>query len=99
MTKQRHLAPTKKYFVTREPKKNTKVLLLLKDDLKPYLSKAQRESLLLDVGDQYKAAKKKEQNENMPKITMSVAAVQVMEGKITNEQFIKGIEEGWILVS
>lgn len=98
MTKQRHLAPAKKYFVTRAPKDNTKVLLLLKDDLKTYLTKAQREALMLEVGDKYKAAKKKEQNENMPKITMSVAAAQMAEGKITNEQFIKGIKEGWILV-
>lgn len=98
MSKQRHLSPNKKYAVWRDPKKNTKVLLLLKDDLKPYMSKAQREALMLEVGKQYASAKKKEENENRPKITMTVAAAQQAEGKITYDEFIKGIKEGWIIV-
>ena len=91
------LAPTKKYFVTRPPKKGTKVLLLLKDDLKPYMSKAQRAALMEEVGKQYLSAKKQE-NENHPKITMSVAAAQQAEGKMTMDELVKGIKNGWIIV-
>ena len=92
------LAPSKKYAVWKDPKKGTKVLLLLKDDLKPYLSQAQRASLMEEVGKQYKSAKKKEENENRPKITMSVAAAKEKEGTLTMDELVKGIKEGWIVI-
>lgn len=92
------LAPTKKYAVWKDPKKGTKVLLLLKDDLKPYLTKAMRASLMEEVGKQYLSAKKKEENENRPKISISIAAAQQAEGTLTYDDLIKGIKEGWIIV-
>jgi len=94
----RKVAPDKKYAVWKEPKKNTKVLLLLKDDLKPYLSKAQRASLLEEVGKAYASAKKKQENENHPKISITIAAAKQMEGTMTMGEMIKGIKEGWIIV-
>lgn len=94
----RKISPDKKYAVWKEPKNNTKVLLLLKDDLKQYLSKAQRASLMEDVGKQYASAKKKEENENRPKISISIAAAKQAEGTLTMDEMIKGIKEGWIIV-
>ncbi len=98
MSKQRYLAPTKKYFVSREPKKNTKVLLLLKDDTRPYLTKQARADLLTEVGKQYAKAKKEQQIESKPKLSIAQANAQHQEGKLTLDELVKGIKEGWITV-
>ena len=98
MSKQRHLAPTKKYFVSREPKKNTKVLLLLKDDTRPYLTKQARADLLEEVGKQYAKAKKEQQIESKPHLSIAQANAQHQEGKLTLDELVKGIKEGWITV-
>ncbi len=92
----RHMAPNKKYFVTREPKKNTKVLLLLKDDAKPYLTPAVRAALMEEVGKQYAKAKREDQIARKPKLTIAQAAAQQAEGKMTLEELTQGIKEGWI---
>jgi hypothetical protein len=92
------LAPTKKYTVWKDAKKNTKVMLLLKHDIRPFLSTAQRTVLMEEVGKQYTSAKKKEENDNHPKITMSVAAAQQAEGTLTMDSLIEGIKNGWIVV-
>ena len=92
------LAPAKKYMVSREPKKNTKVLLLLKDDARPYLSKIQRAALLEEVSKQYAKAKEQQRIEAMPKLTIAQAAAQQTEGKLTLEELTKGIKEGWVTI-
>ena len=98
MKKDHKLAPSKKYTVTREPKNSTKVILLLKDDLKPYLTPVQRTALMEEVGKQYTSAKKKQENDAKPKITLSVAQARIAEGNLGWDEMLKGIKEGWVLV-
>ena len=83
-----HMAPTPKYFKVRPAKKSTKVLLLLKDDKQKYLTKAQRSGLLLEVGPQYEAAKKKAMVEALPKYDM-----KNLPDDLTAEELIKAIKQ------
>jgi len=96
--KHHQMAPSKKYFVSKPPKKNTKVLLLLKDDAKPYLTKQARTDLLADVSKQYLKAKEEARIESIPEITIAQASAQQQEGKMTMDDIIRGIKEGWITV-
>ncbi len=84
----RHMAPEKKYFKVRPAKKTTMVLLLLKDDKQKYLTPSQRSDLLLQVGPQYQAAKKKAMIDALPKYDL-----KNLPDDLTAEELLKAIKQ------
>jgi len=98
MAKQRQIATDPKHAVWKNAKNTTKVLLLLRDDFRPYLKPAQRELLLGEVGKAYARAKKIAELKSKPRISITQATTDHLEGRLSLAELTKGIKDGWIVV-